>query len=192
MKTKDRFDENGWLKDEFLWPLRQQITLGSIYVADYNNTFGIAPEKVCEFFTSFWDSYCEELAKEDHVWDKAIAEVQRLAAEDSKIADKFAKNPSAIESYQQEYYLDIFQKLYDNEETLKSWYACFDRDSNPLPPKMVNVDIHWDFARSIQVIAGGEDEAEEIVDEMMRNGEIPQSSFEATGDWELDTEWQPE
>lgn len=38
MKTKDRFDENGWLKEEFLWPLRQQITLGSIYVADYNDT----------------------------------------------------------------------------------------------------------------------------------------------------------
>jgi len=151
-----------------------------------------APEKVCEFFTSFWDSYCEELAKEDHVWDKAVAEVQRLAAEDPKIADKFAKNPSAIESYQQEYYLDISQKLYDNEETLKSWYACFDRDSNPLPPKMVNVDIHWDFVRSIQVIAADVDEAEKIVDEMMQNREIPKSTFEDGDYWELDTTFQPD
>lgn len=58
--------------------------------------------------------------------------------------------------------------------------------------KQFNVDIHWDFARSIQVIADDEDEAEEIVQKMMEKGEIPQSSFEATGDWELDTTYQPE
>lgn len=65
MRTNDCFDENGWLKDEYLWSLRQQITLGSIYVSDYENSFGIQPKKVCDFFTSFWDSYCQELAKED-------------------------------------------------------------------------------------------------------------------------------
>lgn len=34
-------------------------------------------------------------------------------------------------------------------------------------------------------------DAEDIVEDMMRNGEIPQSSFEATEDWELDTSYQP-
>lgn len=58
--------------------------------------------------------------------------------------------------------------------------------------KQFNVDIHWDFARSIQVEANSEEEAAEIVARMMEKGEIPQSSFEATGDWELDTTYQPE
>lgn len=55
-----------------------------------------------------------------------------------------------------------------------------------------NVDIHWDFARSIRVIASSEDEAYDIVDEMMQKEEIPRSTFEPTGDYELDTDWQPE
>lgn len=58
--------------------------------------------------------------------------------------------------------------------------------------KQFNVDIHWDFARSIQVEANSEEEAAEIVERMMEKGEIPQSSFEVTGDWELDTTYQPE
>lgn len=58
--------------------------------------------------------------------------------------------------------------------------------------RTINVDIHWDFARSIQVKANNEEEAEAIVENMMRNGEIPKSSFEATDDWELDTTYQPE
>lgn len=37
MEYSDFFDEDGWLKDEYLWPLRQEITLGSMYVSDYNN-----------------------------------------------------------------------------------------------------------------------------------------------------------
>lgn len=58
--------------------------------------------------------------------------------------------------------------------------------------RQYNVDIHWDFARSIQVEANSEEEAAEIVEKMMEKGEIPQSSFEATGDWELDTSYQPD
>ena len=72
MEYSDFFDEDGWLKDEYLWPLRQEITLGSMYVSDYNNSFGIKPEKVCDFFTSFWDDYCERLAKEDNIWEQAV------------------------------------------------------------------------------------------------------------------------
>ena len=71
------------------------------------------------------------------------------------------------------------------------WYGCFDGEC-PLPPTYVNVDIHLDFARSIQVIAASKDEAYDIVDEMMQNEEIPRNTFEPTGDYELDTNWQPE
>lgn len=158
MKTKDCFDENGWLKEEFLWPLRQQITLNSIYYCDYRNRFGIDEHKVCDFFDGYI-SFLTEL------------EVEKYGKELDNISDFFDE--------------------FDNEENLQSWYGCYDSSFNPLPPKMVNVDIHWDFARSIQVIADDEDEAEEIVQEMMEKGEIPHSSFEATGDWELDTSYQP-
>lgn len=63
MEYSDFFDEDGWLKDEYLWPLRQEITLGSMYVSDYNNSFGIKPEKVCDFFTSFGMIIAKDLLK---------------------------------------------------------------------------------------------------------------------------------
>lgn len=170
--------EDGWLKQEYLWPLRQEIVLGSLYVADYRNSFGIDEHKVCDFFTSFWDSYCEELAKEDGLMEEARKQYE---ASDKKVCED-------------DIYLQLSHERYDNEETLIDWYNCFCNDgseSSPLPPKMVNVDIHWDFHQSIQVIAADEYEAEDIVEEMMNNGEISKESFEA-GDWELDTTYQPE
>lgn len=170
--------EDGWLKKEYLWPLRQEICLGSLYYSDYINSFGIDEHKVCDFFTSFWDSYCEELAQEDNLMQEAE---QRWKNSDKK------KSVDDI-------YLQLSLERYDNEETLLSWYGCFGGgpESSPLPPKTINVDIHWDFARSIQVIAADENEAEEIVEEMMRNGEIPKDTFEPMEDWELDTSYQPE
>lgn len=185
MRTNDCFDENGWLKDEYLWPLREQITLGSLLLSDYDNSFGIKPKKVCDFFTSFWDEYCEERAKEDGLWEQAVLLAQeRLAKEPDASEDK-------VKCYQQDAYLELQHKQYDNKQVLLEWYYCF-VDECPLPPTYVNVDIHWDFARSIRVIAASEDEAYDIVDEMMRKEEIPRSTFEPTGDYELDTNWQPE
>lgn len=171
--------ENGWLKPEYLWPLRQEITLGSLYYSDYRNSFGIDEHKVCDFFTSFWDSYCEELAKEVNLKQEV---------------EQRWENSDKTRSVE-DIYLQLSLERYDNEETLLSWYGCFADDgpeSSPLPPKVINVDIHWDFARSIQVIAADEDEAEGIVEEMMRNGKIPRDTFEPTEDWELDTTYQPE
>lgn len=185
MRIKDCFDENGRFKSEYLWQLRQDITLGSLYVSDYRNSFGIKSEKVCDFFTSFWDSYCEELAKEDGLWEQAVA----LAKE--RLINEPDASESKVSNYQQDAYLELQRQKYDNEETLQRWYGCF-IDECPLPPTYVNVDIHWDFARSIRVIATSEDEAESIVDEMMQNDEIPKETFEPTGDYELDTDWQPE
>lgn len=186
MKPQDRFDENGWLKDEFLWPLRQQIVLGSLYVSDYENDFGISAKKVCDFFTSFWDSFCDELWNEEGWYERIANEVEKVRE----------TRPTSEELRQMQYsgdnlYLEISQKLFDTEEVLLEWYGCF-ADECPLSPTYINVDIHWDFARSIQVIASSEDEAAAIVEEMMEHNEIPRSTFEPTGDYDIDTNWQPE
>lgn len=128
MEYSDFFDEDGWLKDEYLWSLRQEITLGSMYIADYNNSFGINPEKVYDFFTSFWDSYCEELAKEDNLWKQAVMLAkERLSCEPDAPESK-------IQCYQNNAYLELMYKKYDNEETLLAWYDCF--SECPLPPKL--------------------------------------------------------
>lgn len=180
---KKDFFENGWFKDEHLWALRQEIVLGSIYVSDYKNSFGISPEKVCDFFTSFWESYCEELAKEDNLREQAVA----LAHE--RLKNETNVSASKLQSYIDKAYHELSLQQYDKEEVLLDWYHCF--EECPLPPTYINVDIHWDFARSIQVIAASPEEAESIVDEMMKNGEIPAHTFQSTGDYELDTTYQP-
>lgn len=46
-------------KDE-LWALRQEIKLGSLFYADYRNSFGIDTHPVCDFF----DGYLEYLDQE--------------------------------------------------------------------------------------------------------------------------------
>ncbi len=184
MKYDEFFDDNGWLKEEYLWPLRQQIILGSIYISDYENRFGIDADKVCDFFTSFLEEYCEELAQEDGLWEQAVA----LAKE--RLRNDPDASKAKIENYQHDAYLELQHQKYDNEDTIRAWYGCYVKC--PLPPTYINVDIHWDFARSIRVIASSEEEAESIVDEMMQHNEIPQNTFEPTGDYELDTNWQPE
>jgi len=46
-------------KDE-LWALRMEIRLGSLFYADYRNSFGIDEHPVCDFF----DGYLEYLDQE--------------------------------------------------------------------------------------------------------------------------------
>jgi len=180
MKTQDYFDEDGWFKPEYLWLLRKEIVLGSIYISDYNNSFGINPKKVCEFFTSFWDSYCEELAKKDGLLEKAVTLYESQPSTNPR---KYSDVNDA--------YLELSYQYYDNEETLEAWYGCYSGEC-PLPPTYINVDIHWDFARSIQVIAASEDEAIATVNEMMEKGMLPSYTFEPMGDYELNTDWQPD
>ena len=53
-----------WTKEN-LWKLRQEIKLGSLYVAHYHNSFGIDPDKLCGFFEGFLE-FVEEKMREDH------------------------------------------------------------------------------------------------------------------------------
>ena len=52
-----------WNKN-LLWDLRMEIVLNSLYVADYENSFGIPAKITCDFFMGYI-SYLEELEKEN-------------------------------------------------------------------------------------------------------------------------------
>ena len=49
--------------EETLWELRQQITLNSLFVASYENTFGVDASVTCDFFDGYME-YLEGEAKE--------------------------------------------------------------------------------------------------------------------------------
>ena len=52
------------VNQEMLWKLRMEIRLGSIYYADYANSFGLTIHSVCDFFDSYLE-YLGELAEEE-------------------------------------------------------------------------------------------------------------------------------
>lgn len=54
-------DVNNLTKEQ-LWKLRQEIVLGSLYTHDYDNSFGIDPSAVCNFF----DSFIEDAQTDDY------------------------------------------------------------------------------------------------------------------------------
>lgn len=45
--------DNGMLKPKYLPKIRKEISLGSMYIDDYNNSFGIKPELLCDFFDEY-------------------------------------------------------------------------------------------------------------------------------------------
>lgn len=53
------------MSEENLWKLRQEIKLGSLFIADYRNSFGVDPHKVCDFFEGFLE-FVEEKMREDY------------------------------------------------------------------------------------------------------------------------------
>ena len=60
------------LTTDELWELRQEIVLNSIYVSDYENSFGYHKEDMCLFFDSYLSYLCElmeemGIASEDHL-----------------------------------------------------------------------------------------------------------------------------
>ena len=52
------------MSEENLWKLRQEIKLGSLFIADYRNSFGVEPHKVCDFFDGFLE-FVGEVMQED-------------------------------------------------------------------------------------------------------------------------------
>lgn len=62
----DRNFEN--LTHEELMQLRNEITLNSLYIADYCNDFGFNSVDIAQFFEGYLDYICE-IAKEDGITD---------------------------------------------------------------------------------------------------------------------------
>ena len=56
----------GDLTSAELSQLRKEVILNSVFIYDYNNSFGFNPWDICSFFDGYV-SYLEELAKEDGV-----------------------------------------------------------------------------------------------------------------------------
>ena len=62
---KKRFDD---LTREDLAKLRGEIVLNSLYISDYENSFGFSSKSMCEFFDGYV-SYLEEIAEEEGYTD---------------------------------------------------------------------------------------------------------------------------
>ena len=54
-----------------LWKLRQEIPLGSLFIADYRNSFGIDPHKVCDFCDGFLEFVGEVMQVDYSSYDDA-------------------------------------------------------------------------------------------------------------------------
>lgn len=61
MTKKVTFDKLGKIQ---LRRLREDVRLGSVFVSDYENRYGLDPDMVCTFFDGFCD-YIQELMEED-------------------------------------------------------------------------------------------------------------------------------
>jgi hypothetical protein len=57
-----------------LWQLRTEIVLNSLFMSDYQNSFGFTTQSVFEFFDGYM-SYLEELMGEDGVSDSDVFNV---------------------------------------------------------------------------------------------------------------------
>ena len=57
-----------------LWQLRNEIILNSLYVADYQTSFGYTAESVCNFFEGYMD-YLVELATEQYGHGRSLEEI---------------------------------------------------------------------------------------------------------------------
>ena len=116
MRANERYDENGWLKDEYLWPLRQQIVLDSLYTSDFDNDFGIEAEQVQGFFEGY-SSFISELAKDDGIYEEAQKFLESLPDDDSRKRGYYPIDDLVGH---------WITERYDNENNLKRWYGCYD------------------------------------------------------------------
>ena len=108
-----------WLTDEQLQQLRNEITLGSMYYDDYENSLGIDSHAVCDFFDGYLE-YCYEIMEEDGLnpeWDDVFEKYDNIDEISTYYNYMFDEDPLPIteldESYKKE------SKGKDPYETIK-------------------------------------------------------------------------
>lgn len=117
--------DKGWVKEETLKELRNQIELGSVYEEDYNNNLGLSPSNVMQFFVGYYYNFIIPMSIKD-----------RLNEESYKIAlsevDK--SNPNydlELLIMERKVYFDLLKK-YDTDDNLIAYYKSFQlTDINP-------------------------------------------------------------
>ena len=70
------------MTSEMLWKLRMEIRLNSLYVSDFQNSFGFTAQSVSDFFDSYMD-YLDELAEEEYGNDYMLEDVFDFDNEDN-------------------------------------------------------------------------------------------------------------
>lgn len=53
------------LSQSELWSLRMEVCVNSLFVCDYENSYGFDANAVCDFFDGYYD-FMWELAEEEH------------------------------------------------------------------------------------------------------------------------------
>ena len=79
MNMKKKFEE---LCAEELWMIREQITLNSLFIADYANSFGFNQKDVCAFFEGYV-YYLYELCEEESGKEATLEEAFKLDSMDN-------------------------------------------------------------------------------------------------------------
>ena len=62
--------------EKTLWGLRCEVTLNSIFLSDYRNTYGVARDACCNFFDGY-NEYLEDLMEYDGIPDKWYPEAMK-------------------------------------------------------------------------------------------------------------------
>lgn len=135
MKRFEDFDENDLAK------LRKEICLNSIYVADYENSFAIAPESVCAFFDGFV-SFMQELAEENNedISDSDIFE--KYDTIDNLVSWYYCYDDFSWVKYDFDFYLESIENLFSEESIIPDVESCIESLKSALKAK---VDCYDDY-----------------------------------------------
>lgn len=115
-----------------------------------------------------------------------------------KSADSFLLEPFAYVVRRTDGSVYIAQTIESSLDALKVQVKSIEKafginfEENELEKRRKwNVDIHFDYAMSVQVEAGSIEEARQIVEDALDRDMVNPANAEYTGDYELDTSYQP-
>lgn len=113
-----RFED---LDEQSLWNLRNQISLTSIYYADYRNDFGFDEHSVCDFFDGYAD-YLSELMEEDGHTDSDFYRILDQYDNSCNLYEWYCccEDWSWIKYDKESFFFDVIAEIEDDDAR---WYA---------------------------------------------------------------------